>query len=47
VNPETSSVSSKLKKAKQLLTEGAAYDSADTYFDIQTGENRTLTFYFN
>lgn len=40
-------VQQRLNRAKKLLQEGAEYDNGDTYLDIKTGEDRTLTFYFD
>ena len=37
----------RLKQAQQLVLEGADADYNGNYADIQTGENRTLTFYFD
>jgi hypothetical protein len=38
-------VSKRLKRAKALVLSGADVDYGQTYIDVQTGENRTLTFY--
>ena len=35
----------RLKRAKMLVLNGADVDYGQTYIDVQTGENRTLTFY--
>ena len=37
----------RLKKAKALIEQGADVDFGPNYVDVQTGENRTLTFYFD
>jgi hypothetical protein len=37
----------RLKQAQQLVLEGADYDSSYNYFDVETSENRCLTFYFD
>ena len=52
VNPRTDnvndeSVAKRLRRAKKLVMSGADVDYGDTYVDVQTGENRTLTFYFD
>ncbi len=52
VNPRTDEISDKLverrlRKAKKLILEGADVSYGDTYVDVQTGENRALTFYFD
>ena len=52
VNPRTDEISNKLverrlRKAKKLILEGADVSYGDTYVDVQTGENRSLTFYFD
>ncbi len=36
-----------LKRAQKLIKQGAEYMNGDTYFDVKTGNNRTLTFYFD
>lgn len=38
-------VSKRLKRAKALVLNGADVDYGNTYIDVQTGENRSLTFY--
>ena len=38
-------VSKRLKRAKALVLSGADVDYGQTYIDVQTGENRSLTFY--
>lgn len=40
-------VENRLKKAKELVKQGAEFEAGGTYFDIKTGENRTMTFYFD
>jgi hypothetical protein len=40
-------VEKRLKRAKRLVKEGADCFVGDTFFDVQTGKNRTLTFYFD
>lgn len=40
-------VAKRLKRAKKLVQEGANIDAGDNYFDVQTGNDRTLTFYFD
>jgi hypothetical protein len=40
-------VATRLKRAKKLVLEGANVDYGDTYVDVQTCANRTLTFYFD
>jgi hypothetical protein len=40
-------VARRLKQAQQLVLEGADADYNSNYADIQTAENRTLTFYFD
>lgn len=40
-------VEKRIKRAKKLLEGGAEFDAGDTYFDIKTGNDRTLTFYFD
>jgi hypothetical protein len=52
VNPRTDEindemVAKRLRRAKKLVMSGADVDYGDTYVDVQTGENRTLTFYFD
>ena len=52
VNPRTDnvndeSVAKRLRRAKKLVMSGAEVDYGTTYVDVQTGENRTLTFYFD
>lgn len=36
-----------LKRAKELVVKGAEYDIGENYFDVKTGKNRSLTFYFD
>ena len=40
-------VEKRLKRAKRLVESGADVDYGDTYVDIETGDNRALTFYFD
>lgn len=40
-------VEKRLNRAKKLVQEGADFDAGDTYFDVETGNDRTLTFYFD
>lgn len=40
-------VERRLKRAKKLVAEGAEVIYDETYADVQTGEDRTLTFYFD
>ena len=40
-------VSKRLERAKRLVQSGADVDYGTTYVDIETGENRCLTFYFD
>ena len=42
-------VERRLKRAKKLVEEGGDVDSFDgaNYFDVETGNNRCLTFYFD
>lgn len=40
-------VAQRLKRAKKLVDEGADVDYGDTYIDVQTGHDRTLTFYID
>lgn len=40
-------VAKSLKRAQRLIAEGAEYSAGDTYFDVLSGENRSLTFYFD
>ena len=40
-------VEKRLKRAKKLILEGAETDNGGTYLDVKTGNNRTLTFYFD
>ena len=52
INPRTDeindeSVAKRLRRAKKLVMSGADVDYGTTYVDVQTGENRTLTFYFD
>lgn len=38
-------VARRLKRAQALVRQGADVDYGDTYVDVQTGRDRTLTFY--
>jgi hypothetical protein len=40
-------VENRLKRAKRLVESGADVAYGDTYVDIETGNNRALTFYFD
>lgn len=40
-------VEKRLKRAKKLVLEGVDVDFGDNYVDIETGNNRCLTFYFD
>lgn len=40
-------VAKRLSRAKKLVMSGVDVDYGTTYVDVQTGENRTLTFYFD
>jgi hypothetical protein len=40
-------VERRLEKAKLLISKGSDYEIGDNYIDIETGDDRTLTFYFN
>jgi len=40
-------VEKRLKRAKKLILEGASFELGDTFLDLKTGEDRTLTFYFD
>ena len=40
-------VARRLKRAKKLIQQGADVDYGDNYVDIETGNNRALTFYFD
>ena len=40
-------VARRLQQAKVLLQNGADYDEGDNYLDVETGDNKTLTFYFD
>jgi len=46
-NVNDESVAKRLRRAKKLVMSGAEVDYGTTYVDVQTGENRTLTFYFD
>jgi hypothetical protein len=47
VSINDSLVAKRLNRAQRLVTQGAPYESGDTWVDITTGDNRTLTFYFD
>jgi hypothetical protein len=38
-------VAKRLKRAQKLVREGADVDYGNTYIDIETGANKSLTFY--
>ncbi len=41
-------VEKRLKRAQKMVAEGANFDGGgDTFFDVKTGKDRTLTFYFD
>ena len=40
-------VERRLKRAKKLVLGGADYNIGERCIDVQTGENKTLTFYIN
>jgi hypothetical protein len=40
-------VARRLKQAHKLVLEGASVDYGDTYVDVETGYDRSLTFYFD
>jgi hypothetical protein len=40
-------VAKRLKRAQGLVLEGAEVDYGGTYIDVKTGQDRTLTFYFD
>ncbi len=40
-------VERRLKKAKALVLKGADVDYGETYVNVETGDNRALTFYFD
>ena len=40
-------VKSRIKRAVRLLAQGAEYDYHPVFLDVKTGEDRTLTFYFD
>ena len=44
---DDSLVQRRLNRAKKLVREGAQFDNCSTYFDVKTGNDRTLTFYFS
>lgn len=37
----------RLKRAQKLVREGADVDFGDTFVDVECGNNRALTFYFD
>jgi hypothetical protein len=51
VNPRSgvndSLVEKRLKRAQHLVESGADVNYGETYVDVETGKNRTLTFYFD
>ena len=52
INPRTDIIDNKLverrlKRAKKLVLEGTDVDYGDTYVDIETRNDRSLTFYFD
>lgn len=40
-------VTKTLTRAKNLVLKGAEFDSSTTYFDVKSGKDRSLTFYFD
>lgn len=40
-------IEKRIQRAKRMIKEGAEYDLGYTYLDLKTGNNRTLTFYFD
>lgn len=51
-NPRTSTIDDNavarmLRRAQKLLKEGADADTGSNYFEVTTGDNRCLTFYFD
>jgi hypothetical protein len=40
-------VAKRLKRAQGLILKGAEVDYGGTYIDVKTGQDRTLTFYFD
>jgi hypothetical protein len=40
-------VEKRLKRAQHLVESGADVNYGETYVDVETGKNRTLTFYFD
>jgi hypothetical protein len=38
-------VAKRLKRAQELVRQGADVDYGDTYIDVETGANKSLTFY--
>jgi hypothetical protein len=46
-NVDNKLVERRLKRAKKLVEAGAEVDYGSNYVDVKTGNNRTLTFYFD
>lgn len=46
-NVDDKLVEKRLKRAKKLVQAGVDVDYGDIYVDIETGTNRSLTFYFD
>jgi len=40
-------VAKRLARAKRLIESGAVVEYGDTYVNIETGDNKALTFYFD
>ena len=40
-------IEKRLERAKRLVESGADVDYGDIYVDVETGKDRTLTFYFD
>ena len=40
-------VEKRLNRAKKLIANGAEVDYGETWVDVQTGKDRSLTFYFD
>jgi len=36
-----------LRRAKKLVSSGCEFEIEETYIDVKTGNNRSLTFYFD
>lgn len=47
IKPNDKLIEKRLARAKKLISEGVDVDYGDTYVDVKTGEDRTLTFYFD